>query len=74
MNIIQMLPNKWVTEDMLISLTQLKKGTIKRLRETKWAEGREYKKIQLGEAKSENAQCVYNREAIDAFFDKQKVI
>ncbi len=40
---IQLVPNKWVSEELLIALTGLTKHAIKSAREKSWLEGREYK-------------------------------
>ncbi|WP_411904942.1 excisionase family protein, partial [Salmonella enterica] len=41
-NIIQLTPNKWVSEKVLIAFTGLKLGTITRPRKASWMLGREF--------------------------------
>ena len=41
-NVIQLAPNKWVTEAVLMAVTGMRPGTIKRAREKAWMQEREY--------------------------------
>ncbi|MFK8564808.1 excisionase family protein, partial [Escherichia coli] len=41
-NVIQLAPNEWVCESVLIAITGLKPGTILRARKECWMVGREY--------------------------------
>ncbi|MGV4992828.1 excisionase family protein, partial [Shigella flexneri] len=41
-NVIQLAPNEWVCESVLIAITGLKPGTILRTRKECWMVGREY--------------------------------
>ncbi|ECL2126246.1 excisionase, partial [Salmonella enterica subsp. enterica] len=43
--IIQLVPNEWVTDKLLIAVTGLKPGTILRARKESWLLGREYKHV-----------------------------
>ncbi|HBQ8411357.1 TPA: excisionase family protein, partial [Klebsiella pneumoniae] len=43
--IIQVETNDWVSEDLLMAVTGLKRGTITRARKLSWLLGREYKHI-----------------------------
>lgn len=38
-------PGKWVSEEQLIALKGIKKGTLKKAREKSFMEGREYKHV-----------------------------
>ncbi|NIE98517.1 excisionase [Pantoea sp. Acro-805] len=71
-NVIQIVPNKWVTEKLLIALTGLKPGTIERARKKAWLMGREYKHISPENEPRHNSECMYNRKAIDAWIAGQK--
>ncbi|MFA3778505.1 MULTISPECIES: excisionase family protein [Yersinia] len=73
-NVIQIVPNKWVTEDLLITLTGLRPGTIKRAREKSWLQGREYLLVSPEDDPKPNSECMYNREAIDNWVERQKSI
>lgn len=71
-NIIQLEPNDWVTEELLIAVTGLKSGTIARARKNAWLLGREYKHVSpVGEPKPTN-ECMYNRKAVDAWIAAMK--
>ncbi|AVX37776.1 excisionase family protein [Yersinia massiliensis] len=70
-NVIQIVPNKWVTEDLLIALTGLRPGTIKRAREKSWLQGREYLLFSPEDNPKPNSECMYNREAIDNWVEQQ---
>ncbi|MDA6166440.1 excisionase family protein, partial [Escherichia coli] len=41
-------PGKWVSEEQLIALKGIKKGTLKKAREKSFMEGREYKHVAHG--------------------------
>ncbi|MDN0101602.1 excisionase family protein [Yersinia bercovieri] len=70
-NIIQIEPNKWVSEDLLITVTGLRPGTIKRARENSWLQGREYLLFSPVDDPKPNSECMYNREAIDKWIEQQ---
>lgn len=71
-NIIQLEPNDWVSEDLLIAVTGLKSGTIARARKNSWFLGREYLHLSPdGDPKAGNA-CMYNRKAVDEWVAAQK--
>lgn len=42
-DIIQLTPNKWVSEEVLMAITGLTKNAIKSARTNSWMEGREYR-------------------------------
>ncbi|WP_312626702.1 excisionase family protein [Scandinavium sp.] len=70
-NVIQLTPNKWVTESLLIALTGLRPGTILRARKTSWMVGREYVHMSPEGAPKPTSECLYNREAIDRWIETQ---
>ncbi len=55
--IIQIEPNEWVSEDLLMAVTGMKRGTITRARKSSWLLGREYKHVSEGEPKP-TSECV----------------
>ncbi|EIM8482236.1 excisionase family protein [Serratia marcescens] len=69
MQIIQLVSNKWVSESVLMTITGLKKNTIKTAREQSWMEGREYKHLSPDGYQRSNSMCFYNREAIDRWIE-----
>ncbi|WP_017346162.1 excisionase family protein [Pantoea sp. A4] len=71
-NVIQIVPNEWVTEDLLIALTGLKPGTIARARKKSWLVGREYRHVSPENDPKPTSECMYNRKAIDAWVAAQK--
>lgn len=68
---IFMTPNKWVTESLLIELTGLRPGTIMRARRESWLVGREYVHVAPDENPKPNSECMYNREEIDRWVERQ---
>ncbi|MDI9276228.1 excisionase family protein [Pantoea sp. EABMAA-21] len=70
-NVIQLAPNKWVSEQVLIAVTGMRPGTIKRAREKAWLQGREYLLMSPEGVPGFNSQCMYNREAIDKWIEAQ---
>ncbi|EKG3068489.1 excisionase family protein [Salmonella enterica] len=71
-NIIQLTPNKWVSEKVLIAVTELKPGTITRARKESWMLGREYLHISPDGNPKPSSECIYNREAVDQWIEAQK--
>ncbi|HIF2369354.1 TPA: excisionase Xis [Salmonella enterica] len=71
-NIIQLTPNKWVSEKVLIEVTGLKHGTITRARKESWMLGREYLHISPDGNPKPSSECMYNREAVDQWIEAQK--
>lgn len=69
-NVVPLVPNKWVSESLLILLTGLKKSTIKHARDTAWMEGREYKHVSGNGQPGETAPCFYDRELVDDWIQK----
>lgn len=68
---INLMPNKWVSESVLMAVTGLKKNTIKTARETSWMEGREYRHVAPDNQPRDNSPCFYNREEVDRWIEKQ---
>jgi hypothetical protein len=71
--IIQLEPNEWVTEEVLIAVTGMKSGTISRARKKSWLLGREYKHMAPEGDPSIKNECVYNRKAVDAWMGALKL-
>ncbi|KAA1050607.1 excisionase family protein [Pseudocitrobacter sp. 73] len=69
-DIIQLAPNKWVTEQKLTEITGLKPGTIERARKC-WLIGREYMHISPEGEPKPTSQCMYNTEAINRWIEQQ---
>ena len=70
--IIQVEPNEWVTEQLLIAVTGMKPGTIARARKNAWLLGREYKHVSPDGEPKPTSECMYNRKAVDAWIAAQK--
>ncbi|MEZ2378923.1 excisionase family protein [Enterobacter sp. RCC_40] len=68
---IKVVPNKWVTESLLIIVTGLRPGTIERARKQSWLVGREYLHIAPDGIPKENSECMYNLEAINRWIEGQ---
>ncbi|WP_112197771.1 excisionase family protein [Rahnella sp. NRRL B-41462] len=69
--VIQLTPSKWVTEDVLIIITGLRPGTIKRAREKSWLQGREYLHFAPEGDPKPNSECMYNHQAIEQWIERQ---
>lgn len=69
--VIQLVPNKWVTEQNLIAVTGLKRGTIERARRESWFLGREYLHVSPDGEPKPNSECMYNTEAINLWIEQQ---
>ena len=67
--IIQVEPNEWVTEQLLIAVTGLKPGTIARARKNSWLLGREYKHVSPDGEPKPTSECMYNRKAVDQWVE-----
>ncbi|HGW2955527.1 TPA: excisionase family protein [Raoultella ornithinolytica] len=70
--IIQIEPNEWVSEDLLMAVTGMKRGTITRARKFSWLLGREYKHVSPEGEPKPTSECMYNRKAVDAWIQSQK--
>lgn len=71
-DIIQLVPNDWVTEKVLIAVTGLKPGTIMRARKEAWMVGREYLHVSPDGEPKPSSECMYNRKAVDLWVASQK--
>jgi len=69
--VIQLVPNKWVTEQNLIAVTGLKRGTIERARRESWFLGREYLHVSPDGEPKPNSEFMYNTEAINLWIEQQ---
>lgn len=58
--IIQLVPNEWVTDKLLIAVTGLKPGTILRARKESWLPGREYKHVAPDGHPKPTSECLYH--------------
>ncbi|WP_393950179.1 excisionase family protein [Kluyvera intermedia] len=70
-DIIQLTPNKWVTETKLTEITGLKSGTIERARKKSWFAGREYMHVSPEGTPHKTSECMYNTEAINHWIERQ---
>jgi hypothetical protein len=68
---IKVVPNKWVTESLLMIVSGLRSGTIQRARKQSWLVGREYLHIAPDGIPKENSECMYNLEAINLWIEGQ---
>ncbi|EBD6821008.1 excisionase [Salmonella enterica] len=58
--IIQLVPNEWVTDKLLIAVTGLKPGTILRARKESWLLGLEYKHVAPDGHPKPTSECLYH--------------
>ncbi|WP_446471297.1 excisionase family protein [Xenorhabdus stockiae] len=65
-------PNKWVSEQLLITVTGLTKNAIKSAREKSWMEGREYRHYSGNCHPKDNSPIMYNRYEIDNWVERQQ--
>lgn len=70
-HIVQVVPNKWVTESLLKVVTGLRSGTIERARSQSWLVGREYLHVAPDGIPKENSECMYNLDAINRWIESQ---
>lgn len=68
---LQLVPNDWVSEKVLITVTGLKSGTILRARKESWMVGREYIHVSPDGNPKPTSECMYNRKAVDAWIAAQ---
>jgi len=64
-DVIQLVPNKWVSEEVLMAITGLTKNAIKSARERSWMEGREYRHYSGDCQPKDNSPILYNRPGVD---------
>lgn len=69
---VQLVPNRWVTESLLMLITGLSKNAIKSAREKSWMEGREYRHYSGDCQPKDNSPIMYNRFEVDAWVERQK--
>ncbi|WP_240514411.1 excisionase family protein [Enterobacter hormaechei] len=67
-----LVPNKWVSEELLIALTGLTKNAIKSARTLSWMEGREYKHYSGDCQPKDNSPILYNRHEVDNWVERQR--
>lgn len=71
--VILLMPNKWLSEEKLIAVTGLRPGTISRARRESWMQGREYIHFSPDGEPKPNSECLYNREAINEWIERQAI-
>lgn len=69
--IIQVTPNKWVSEKLLIAITGLSGNAIKSARKHSWMEGKEYRHYSGDCHPKANSPIMYNRFEVDAWIERQ---
>ncbi|GAB50280.1 MULTISPECIES: excisionase family protein [Enterobacteriaceae] len=70
--VIQLVPNKWVSEEVLMAITGLTKNAIKSAREKSWMEGREYRHYSGDCQPKDNSPILYNRHEVDNWVERQR--
>ncbi|GKV75582.1 DNA-binding protein [Pectobacterium carotovorum subsp. carotovorum] len=71
-DVIQLVPNKWVSERLLMALTGLSKSAIKSAREKSWMEGKEYRHYSGDGNPKDNSPIMYNRNEVDLWIERQR--
>lgn len=69
--VIQLVPNKWVTEEKLMQITGLREGTIKRARKSSWMQGRQYLHVSPEGEPKPTSECMYNLAEINVWIERQ---
>lgn len=69
---IQLVPNKWVSEEVLMAITGLTKNSIKSAREKSWMEGKEYRHYSGDCQPKDNFPILYNLHEVDAWGERQR--
>lgn len=72
-DVVQLIPNKWVTEEKLVAITGLRPGTITRARKSSWLQGQEYLHVSPDGQPKPNSECMYNCEAINLWIERQSL-
>ena len=67
-DIIQLVPNKWVTEELL---TGMSKHMIQHARRSTWMEGKHYRHVAPDMAPKQNSPIMYNRDEINHWIEHQ---
>lgn len=68
---IQLVPNKWVSVEVLMLITGLTKSAIKSAREKSWMEGKEYRHYSGDCQPKDNSPIMYNRHEVDSWIERQ---
>lgn len=71
-NTIQLVPNKWVSEELLMAITGLTQNAIKSARKKSWMEGREYRHYSGDLQPKDNSPILYNRHEVDNWVERQQ--
>lgn len=71
-DMIQLVPNKWVSEKVLMAITGLTKNAIRLARETSWMEGKEYRHYSCDCQPKDNSPILYNRHEVDKWVERQQ--
>lgn len=71
-NVIQLAPNKWVSESVLTTVTGMTKHMIQHARRSTWMEGREYKHVSPDLYPKENSTIMYCLPEINHWIEKQR--
>ncbi|AEW24507.1 excisionase family protein [Escherichia coli] len=69
--VVQINANEWVTLELLMAVTGLRKGTILRARDSAWMNGREYKQIAPDGTPKKNSECLYHLPTINTWIKNQ---
>lgn len=69
--VIQLVPNKWVSESVLIAITGLSGNAIKAARKYSWMEGKEYRHYSGDGQPKDNSPIMYNRHEVDLWIERQ---
>jgi len=70
-DIIQLVPNKWVTEELLTATTGMTKHMIQHARRSTWMEGKHYRHVAPDMAPKQNSPIMYNRDEINHWIEHQ---
>ena len=70
-DIIQLVPNKWVTEELLTATTGMSKHMIQHARRSTWMEGKHYRHVAPDMAPKQNSPIMYNRDEINHWIEHQ---
>ncbi|UJC65236.1 excisionase family protein [Enterobacter cloacae] len=71
LTIIQLVPNKWVTEELLTATTGMSKHMIQHARRSTWMEGKHYRHVAPDMAPKQNSPIMYNRDEINHWIEHQ---
>ena len=70
--VIQIVPNKWVSESLLMAITGLSGNAIKAARKHSWMEGKEYRHYSGDGQPKDNSPIMYNRLEVDSWIERQR--